>query len=57
MGWLAFSTFRSRTMAGARVNEIRMHGVRWLLTTAWLLIIGLTMLAARFSRRPPGSAR
>lgn len=27
-------------MAGARVSEIRMHGVRWLLTSAWLLIIG-----------------
>ena len=27
-------------MAGARVSEIRMHGVRWLLTTGWLLIIG-----------------
>ena len=27
-------------MAGARVSEIRMHWVRWLLTTGWLLIIG-----------------
>lgn len=27
-------------MAGSRVSEIRMHWVRWLLTTAWLLIIG-----------------
>jgi hypothetical protein len=27
-------------MAGARVSEFRMHGVRWLLTTAWLLIVG-----------------
>ncbi|MFM1799398.1 MAG: hypothetical protein RLZZ117_1676 [Cyanobacteriota bacterium] len=27
-------------MAGAHVSEARMHGVRWLLTTAWLLIIG-----------------
>jgi CRP-like cAMP-binding protein len=27
-------------MAGSRVSEARMHGVRWLLTTAWLLIIG-----------------
>jgi hypothetical protein len=27
-------------MAGSRLSEIRMHGVRWLLTTGWLLIIG-----------------
>jgi hypothetical protein len=27
-------------MAGSRVSEIRMHWVRWLLTTGWLLIIG-----------------
>lgn len=27
-------------MAGSRISEIQMHGVRWLLTTAWLLIIG-----------------
>ena len=26
-------------MAGSRVSEIRMHWVRWLLTTGWLLII------------------
>jgi hypothetical protein len=26
-------------MAGARVNEIRMHWVRWLLTSGWMLII------------------
>lgn len=26
-------------MAGSRVSEAQMHGVRWLLTTAWLLII------------------
>jgi hypothetical protein len=40
MGWLAFQPFRPSTMAGARVSEIRMHWVRWLLTTGWLLIIG-----------------
>ena len=27
-------------MAGAQVSEKRMHAVRWLLTTGWLLIIG-----------------
>ncbi len=27
-------------MAGSRLSETRMHGVRWLLTTGWLLIIG-----------------
>ena len=27
-------------MAGTRVSEIRMHWLRWLLTTGWLLIIG-----------------
>jgi len=27
-------------MAGSRLSEIRMHWVRWLLTTGWLLIIG-----------------
>lgn len=27
-------------MAGSRLSEMRMHGVRWLLTTGWLLIIG-----------------
>ena len=27
-------------MAGSRLSEIRMHGVRWLLTSGWLLIIG-----------------
>jgi hypothetical protein len=26
-------------MAGSRLSEARMHGVRWVLTTAWLLII------------------
>lgn len=26
-------------MAGSRVSEAQMHGVRWLLTTAWLLIL------------------
>ena len=27
-------------MAGAQVSERRMHVVRWLLTTGWLLILG-----------------
>ena len=27
-------------MAGSQLSERRMHGVRWLLTTGWLLIIG-----------------
>lgn len=27
-------------MAGAQIAERRVHGVRWLLTTGWLLIIG-----------------
>ena len=39
-GWLAFKPFRSLLMAGSRLREIRMHWVRWLLTTGWLLIIG-----------------
>lgn len=40
-------------MAGSRVSEIRMHWVRWLLTTAWLLIIGSLFFdpfTARFTR-------
>lgn len=40
-------------MAGSRVSEIRMHWVRWLLTTAWLLILGSLFFdpfTARFTR-------
>ena len=39
-------------MAGADVSEVRMHGVRWLLTTAWLLIIASLLFdpfTARFT--------
>ncbi|MFM7466166.1 MAG: cyclic nucleotide-binding domain-containing protein [Cyanobium sp.] len=39
-------------MAGSRVSETHMHGVRWLLTTGWLLIIGSLFfdpITARFT--------
>lgn len=39
-------------MAGSRSSEIRMHWVRWLLSTCWLLIIGSLFfdpLSARFT--------
>ncbi|MEB3244072.1 MAG: 4Fe-4S binding protein, partial [Cyanobacteriota bacterium] len=39
-------------MAGSRVSETRMHAVRWLLTTGWLLIIGSLLFdpfTARFT--------
>ena len=39
-------------MAGSQVSERRMHGVRWLLTTGWLLIIGSLLFdpfTARFT--------
>jgi len=39
-------------MAGSRVSEAQMHGVRWLLTTAWLLIIASLLFdpfTARFT--------
>ena len=40
IGLVRVRTLPIPSMAGTRVSEIRMHWLRWLLTTGWLLIIG-----------------